>query len=417
MKLATVFSGIGAIEQALHRMGIDYEIVFACDNGDVELNLLEGADLEEYTRLKKLRSKKQLKAAQDIERLEELGRKENQIAEEIRAKIQTLPSKIEKKEFVDKLYKARSRQTNFVKTAYLANYGHLLSNNDFHLDIRFLDATDYANLEVDLLVGGSPCQAFSAVGAKYGLSDTRGTLFYEFARIVKETQPRVFIYENVRGLTTHDNGHTWEVMKSVFENDLNYRITAPQILNASDYGIPQSRRRIFVIGIRDDIKCDAFSYPEPIKLKYSMQDFLEDNCAFGHFNYNPTNGELVVEKAPGKPEDKFILTPAVQKYVLAGGTANYKTSKETDLPIARTLMKMMTQHHRAGVDNYITVKRNPLVLRQLSDREALRLMGFPDDFKIAVSSMQTLRQAGNSIVVDVMMAIVKEIIKTRVFYL
>ena len=132
------------------------------DNGDVELNLLEGADLEEYTRLKKLRSKKQLKAAQDIERLEELGRKENQIAEEIRAKIQTLPSKIEKKEFVDKLYKARSRQTNFVKTAYLANYGHLLSNNDFHLDIRFLDATDYANLEVDLLVGGSPCQAFSA---------------------------------------------------------------------------------------------------------------------------------------------------------------------------------------------------------------------------------------------------------------
>ena len=121
-----------------------------------------------------------------------------------------------------------------------------------------------------------------------------------------------------------------------------------------------------------------------------------------------------MEKVPGKPDDKFILTPAVQKYVLAGGTANYKTSKETDLPIARTLMKMMTQHHRAGVDNYITVKRNPLVLRQLSDREALRLMGFTDDFKIAVSSMQTLRQAGNSIVVDVLMAIVKEIIKTGI---
>ena len=77
-------------------------------------------------------------------------------------------------------------------------------------------------------------------------------------------------------------------------------------------------------------------------------------------------------------------------------------------------MKMITQHHRAGVDNYITVKRNPLVLRQLSDREALRLMGFTDDFKIAVSSMQTLRQAGNSIVVDVLMAIVKEIIKTGI---
>ena len=414
MKLATVFSGIGAIEQALHRMGIDYEIVFACDNGDVELNLLEGKELEEYTRLKKLRSKKQLKNPQDIERLEELGKKENWLAENIRTQIQALPKKKDKKCFVDELYKTRSRQTNFVKTAYLANYGHLLNKDDFHLDIRFLDATDYANSGVDLLVGGSPCQAFSAVGAQYGLSDTRGTLFYEFARIIKETQPRVFIYENVRGLTTHDNGHTWVVMKSVFENALNYRISEPQILNASDYGIPQSRRRVFVIGIREDIGCENFIYPKPTQLKYTMQDFLEDNCAFGHFNYNPTNGELVVEKVPGKPDDKFILTPAVQKYVLAGGTANYKTSKETDLPIARTLMKMMTQHHRAGVDNYITVKRNPLVLRQLSDREALRLMGFPDDFKIAVSSMQTLRQAGNSIVVDVLMAIVKEIIKTGI---
>lgn len=413
MKLATVFSGIGAIEQALHRMGINYEIVFACDNGDVELNLLEGQELEEYSKLKKLRSKKQLKQEEDIERLEELGKKENQIAEDIRNKIQLMPNKIDKKNYVDELYKKRSRQTNFVKIAYLANYGHLINIDDFHLDIRFLDARDYANDGIDLLVGGSPCQAFSAVGAQYGLSDTRGTLFYEFARIIKETQPRVFIYENVRGLTTHDNGHTWEVMKSVFKDDLNYRITEPQILNASDYGIPQSRRRIFVIGIREDIESNEFLYPEPVPLKYKMQDFLEDNCAFGHFNYNQASGCLIVEKVSGKPDKKFTLTPAVQKYVLAGGTANYKTSTETDLPIARTLMKMMTQHHRAGVDNYITVKKNPLVLRQLSDREALRLMGFPDDFKIAVSSMQTLRQAGNSIVVDVLMAIVKKIIKTR----
>ena len=413
MRLATVFSGIGAIEQALHRMGINYEIVFACDNGDVELNLLEGQELEDYTELKKLRSKKQLKKQEDIDRLEELGKKENQLAENIRRKIQLMPNKIEKKEFVDNLYKKRSRQTNFVKQTYLANYGHLIDLNDFHLDIRFMDGNDYKNANIDLLVGGSPCQAFSAVGAQYGLSDTRGTLFYEFARIIKETQPRVFIYENVRGLTTHDNGHTWEVMKSVFKDDLNYRITEPQILNASDYGIPQSRRRIFVVGIREDIICDDYVYPEPVPLKYTMQDFLEDNCAYGHFNYDHTTGELIVGKIPGKPDKKFILTTAVQKYVLAGGTASYKTSTETDLPIARTLMKMMTQHHRAGVDNYVTVKKNPLVLRQLSDREALRLMGFPDDFKIAVSSMQTLRQAGNSIVVDVLMGIIRELFKTK----
>ena len=124
-----------------------------------------------------------------------------------------------------------------------------------------------------------------------------------------------------------------------------------------------------------------------------MQDFLEDNCAYGHFNYDKKDGKLIVEKFAGSPDKKFTLTSAVQKYVLAGGTSNYKTSTETDLPIARTLMKMMTQHHR----------------------EALRLMGYPDTFKIAVSSMQTLRQAGNSIVVDVMMSIVKQIVKTGVF--
>ena len=415
MKLATVFSGIGAIEQALHRMGIDYEIVFACDNGDVELELLEGEEKEEYNRLKKIRSKKQLKSEDEITKLEELGRKENQLAEDIRSQIQSMQNKIDKKNFVDNLYKSKTRQTNFVKKAYLSNYGHLLNADDFHLDIRFMDATDYRNKNIDLLVGGSPCQAFSAVGAQYGLSDTRGTLFYEFARIVKETQPRVFIYENVRGLMTHDNGHTWKVMKSVFKNDLNYRIEEPQILNASDYGIPQSRRRVFVVGIREDIECDEFVYPEPISLKYTMQDFLEDNCACGHFKFNPSNGELIVDKVPGKPDDKFTLTPAVQKYVLAGGTSNYKTSKETDLPIARTLMKMMTQHHRAGVDNYITVSKEPLVLRQLTDREALRLMGFTDDFNIAVSSMQTLRQAGNSIVVDVLMAILRKIIEIKAF--
>ena len=410
MKLATVFSGIGGIEQALKRLGIKYNIAFACDNGDVELKLLEGQELEEYTRLVKLRSKKQLKDPADIERLNVLGEKENQIAESIRTRVLTLPTKREKKEYIDRIYSSHSRQTNFVKKAYTANYD--INPDDFHLDIRFLDGSDYRDDNIDLLVGGSPCQSFSSVGAQCGLQDTRGTLFYEFARIVKETQPRVFIYENVRGLTTHDNGRTWEIIQNVFKNDLNYKIGEPQVLNASDYGIPQSRRRLFVVGFRSDIDCSDFVYPEPVELKYTMQDFLEDNCASGHFTYDKKNGALIVGKVKGQPDPKFTLTPAVQKYVMAGGTGSYQTSTQTDLPIARTLMKMMTQHHRAGVDNYITVQKEPLVLRQLSDREALRLMGYPDDFRIAVSSMQTLRQAGNSIVVDVLMAIVKQIILT-----
>ena len=358
----------------------------------------------------KLRSKKQLKDPKDIERLNILGEKENRIAESIRTHVLTLSSKKEKKEYIDKIYASHSRQTNFVKKAYTANYN--INPDDFHLDIRFLDGSDYKDDNIDLLVGGSPCQSFSSVGAQYGLQDTRGTLFYEFARIVKETHPRVFIYENVRGLTTHDNGRTWEIIQNIFKNDLNYRIGVPQVLNASDYGIPQSRRRLFVVGFRCDVDCQEFVYPAPVELKYTMQDFLEDNCASGHFTYDKKTGDLIVGKVKGQPDPKFTLTPAVQKYVMAGGTGTYQTSTQTDLPIARTLMKMMTQPHRAGVDYYITVQKEPLVLRQLSDREALRLMGYPDDFRIAVSSMQTLRQAGNSIVVDVLMAIVKQIILT-----
>lgn len=415
IKLATIFSGIGSIEQALIRLGIDYNIAFACDNGDVELSLLEGSDLTDYKTLTKKRSKKQKFTMEEAQRLNELSEKENAIAEQIRNTVSQLDSKEDKRVYVEQLYKQRGRGHNFVKETYLANYASHINIADYHLDVRFFDGRDYnQGQEIDLLVGGSPCQAFSAVGAKYGLNDTRGTLFYDFARIVHETQPRVFIYENVRGLLTHDDGHTWQVMKDVLQS-LNYRIEEPQILNASDYGIPQSRRRVFVIGIREDIECERFHYPQPRPLKYTMQDFLEDNCASGHFKYDKQTGELIIEKVKGKPDPKFTLTPAVQKYVLAGGTANYRTSQETDLPIARTLMKMMTQHHRAGVDNYITVQKEPLVLRQLSDREALRLMGYPDDFIIAVSSMQTLRQAGNSIVVDVMMSIVKEIIKTGVY--
>ena len=415
IKLATIFSGIGAIEQALLRLGLDYHIVFACDNGDVELNLLEGDDLSDYKRLTKMRSKKQRHSTDETNRLLELSAKENSIAERIRDTVRQLKTKNEKREYVETLYKKKGKGHNFVKETYLANYATHINLDDFHLDARFFDGSDYnKGEEIDLLVGGSPCQAFSAVGAKYGLNDTRGTLFYEFARIVQETQPRVFIYENVRGLLTHDEGHTWQVMRDVLQS-LNYHIPEPQILNASDFGIPQSRRRVFVIGIREDIDCKEFQYPQPKPLKYTMQDFLEDNCAYGHFNYDRQTGELIIEKVKGKPDPKYTLTPAVQKYVLAEGTANYRTSQETDLPIARTLMKMMTQHHRAGVDNYITVQKEPLVLRQLSDREALRLMGYTDDFIIAVSSMQTLRQAGNSIVVDVMMCIVKELLKTGVY--
>ena len=382
IRLATLFSGIGAIEWALKRLHLDYEIVFACDNGEIEIDF-------------------------DVEKA--------------KSEINSLSSKKAKKEYVDKLYAGLTGKKNYVKQSYLANYQ--IKEEDFHLDVRLMDGKDYEG-EVDLLVGGSPCQSFSSVGFQGGLEDTRGTLFYDYARIIKEVKPKVFIYENVRGLTTHDNGKTWAKIKEVFMNDLHYRITEPQVLNASDFGIPQTRRRLFVIGIREDLDCGCFEYPKGIgidNLPFFVQDLLEDNCAYDPSGKNYTYGEdgsIIIKRIKGKPDERYTLTPKVRDYVLKSGTKNFKTSTETDKPIARTLLKTMTQHHRAGVDNYFTVgfdEEGKRILRSVTAREALRLMGFTDDFQIVVSPMQMFRQAGNSIVVDVMMAIVKKIVMTGVF--
>lgn len=414
IKLGTVFSGIGSIEQALNRLNVAHELVFACDNGDIELSLLDRSTQKEFKLLQTKRGKRSLTPSEQ-QRLNELSKKENEIAEETRNYIYSLQNKLEKMDYVEALYRNNGRRENHVRSTYLANYP---SVQDFHLDIRFLDGKDYQN-KVNLIVGGSPCQAFSTVGAQNGLDDTRGTLFYEFARIINEIKPRAFIFENVKGLTTHNDGKTWETIKHVFTDVLHYRITEPQLLNASDYGIPQTRRRVFVVGIRDDIKCKPFEYPQPIGCQYTMMDFLEENCAPGCFTYNP-DGSIHVEKKAGDRQriDKYVLTPKVRDYVLAGGTKNFKTSTKTDLPIARTLLKTMTQHHRAGIDNYITVgidDEGNKKLRALTDRECLRLMGYSDNFRIVVSPMQVYRQAGNSIVVDVMMAVMKELIRTGVF--
>ncbi len=377
IKLATLFSGIGSIEQALDRINIPHKIVFACDNGDIKI---------EYDHEKEFK------------------------------KIKKMKTKIQKKRYVDDLYSSKSKKQNYVKQSYLANYGNKINEDDFHLDINLLDGTDYKD-KVDLLVGGSPCQSFSTVGFKGGLEDARGTLFYEYARIIKEVNPKVFIYENVRGLTTHDKGNTWNIIKEIFKS-LNYNITEPQILNAVDYGIPQNRRRVFVVGIRTDLKVKKqFEYPAPVELKFSMKQFLESNCKYGNFQYDKNGDIKIIESSfdSSRVDDKYVLSDLVRKYVLTPGTKTFKTSIKYDLDVARTILSTMGNRHRAGVDNYMTDKGGENKLRMLTEREALRLMGYSDNFKIVVSRAQMYKQAGNSIVVDVMLAVVKSIFETGVF--
>lgn len=363
IRLATAFSGIGAIEQAYKRLNIPYEIVFACDNGEV---LIDVDYDEEFKKVKELNSASQ------------------------------------KRLYVYNLYKEKSRKTNFVEISYKGNYK--IEDDNFFYDVKLLDGNDFKK-KVDIFVGGSPCQSFSIAGARGGFEDTRGTLFYEYCRLVKEIEPKIFIYENVYGVLTHDKGKTWETMQNVF-GDLGYHFKW-QILDARNYGIPQGRRRLFVVGFKDKASFDRFSFPQPIDLKYTMHDFLYDNCAEGNFGYN-SDGSLCLKKG-GQNVDRFLSDKLVA-YVMSPGTKNFMHPNDTkiDLPIARAILSTQGNTHRASVNNYVTTNGK---IRALEPRESLRLMGFPDDFKINVSRAQSYKQSGNSIVVDVLMAIVKEIQK------
>ena len=367
IRVATLFSGIGAIEHALKRLKLKSEIIFACDNDA------------------------------------------------------------------------------FVKESYLANYQ--IDDKHFYDDVSesSLNAKKYKH-KVDLLVGGSPCQSFSMIGERKGLEDTRGTLFYDFARVISECRPKVFIFENVKGLLSHDEGQTWEIIQKVFQ-ELNYDFSS-QVLNSKHFGVPQNRNRVFVVGFRQSNK--QFRFPARINLETKMQDYLEDYVESKFYlkdkgmkfvtglknqvkSYTQINGEValcqkanqqfnwhgdfIFEKALEKLKydeqlfeineiaEKYYLSEKVEKYVRLEGTKTFKTRAETDLEIARPLVQSMHKMHRAGVDNYVTHSGR---IRKLTPRECLRLMGFRDDFKIVVSDTQVYRQAGNSIVVDVLIALLKQ---------
>lgn len=369
IRIGTMFSGIGAIEYAFKRLNLNTKIQFACDNDQ------------------------------------------------------------------------------FVKKSYFANYD--IEEENWFNDVKELDGLKYKN-RLDILVGGSPCQSFSMVGKRRGFEDTRGTLFYEFARVVKESQPKVFIFENVKGLISHDKGNTYETIKATFE-ELGYKYYC-QVLNAKNYGIPQHRERIFIIGFKNNAV--NFSFPEPIPLDHQMQDFLEDYTDSKYYlknkgikfvtssknkdkRYTQINGNIALcqkanqqfnwhgdfvfeEDDTGRfdefifdvndVEEKYYLSDKVKNYVLAGGTKNFKTSTKTDLTVARPLLQSMHKMHRAGVDNYVTHTGR---IRKLTPKECLRLMGFTDDFKQVVSDTQMYKQAGNSIVVDVLIALLKQMDITK----
>ena len=324
---------------------------------------------------------------------------------------------------------------SYVKTSYFANYK--ISEDRWFTDINKLDVTNLLSENIDFIVGGSPCQSFSTVGKQRGLDDIRGTLIFQFIRIITECRPKFFIFENVKGLTTHDKGKTFQTVLEEFKKLTGYEIIY-EILNAKDYGIPQSRQRMFMIGRRPDVKVDIVFPPPKIELTSTMKDFLEDNVDSKYSlntkgqefvtkemnivkKYTQINGKIALCQKrnqqynwfgdfvfePKPINDKYILSEKVQNYVLTSGTKTFKTSIEIDLEVARPILSTVHKMHRAGIDNYITVPNNRI--RKLTPRECLRLMGFRDNFKIVVSDTRAYQQAGNSIVVDIFLHILSNI--------
>lgn len=290
----------------------------------------------------------------------------------------------------------------FCKESYFANYK--IKEEQWHSDVRKFSAIKFLN-SVDLFVGGSPCQSFSIGGKRKGLEEARGTLFYEFARLVQECKPKVFIYENVTGLMNHDSGHTWEVVSETF-NELGY-IWTPWVLNSKNYGIPQNRKRVYVVGFRQDLTEYANKLCKPVErpLSYEVEDVLESNVPNKY--YLPEKGFLRVI------DPKHKRHVAINSKIARTQIANQQYNWYGDIRIESDIPKIIAEDTRIfqGVHNGISS-----VARCLTPRECLRLMGYDDDFKIVVKDQQQYKQCGNSIVVNVMMEVIKSIIKTGVYH-
>lgn len=364
IRVGSLFSGAGAFEYAIKKCGLDFSTIFACDNGEIEI------EIDYEVEFKKIKNMELISDQRD---------------------------------YANNIYLSSTRKRNYMKEIYCAN--NEVDNNNFFYDVKLLDGTKFKN-KIDILVGGSPCQSFSTVGKQRGLEDTRGTLFYEYARILKETQPKYFIYENVKGLLTHDKGNTWEIICATF-SDLGYYFKY-SILNSKDYGVPQNRNRVFVVGFKNKKDYDDFSFPKKETLKYKMHDFLESKTPIGKFHND--NGILKLQSSNKLQEvdKRYFLTPGVEKYVMSTGTKNWHQKPIIDLNIARPLLKTMANHHRAGTDNYVKEFNK---IRMLTEREAFRLQGFGDDYIINISPARAYRVAGNSITTNILSKIFKNIWK------
>lgn len=236
----------------------------------------------------------------------------------------------------------------------------------------------------DLLLAGFPCQAFSIMGKMKGFEDTRGTLFFEVARILSYHHPKVILLENVKQLTTHNKGQTFKTILEVL-SELGYHVKW-KVLNALDFGLPQKRERVIIVGFQDARHCFEFNFDFK-KREYSLADILEKDE-----DIDPTlfASERIVSKRNSCVAGKNIFYPSI-----------WHENKAGNISVLDHACAL-----RSGASyNYLLING----IRRPSSRELLRLQGFPDTFRIVVSHSEIRRQTGNSVAVPMIREIAKKI--------
>lgn len=278
-------------------------------------------------------------------------------------------------------------------------------------DIKNFDFSRFEG-QVDLVTGGFPCQAFSYAGKKLGLKDARGTLFYEFARVVQEVKPAICIGENVRGLLSHDKGRTLQGMISILD-EIGYKVVAPvQVLKAIHYNVPQKRERLILVGVRKDIDIE-YKYPGPYERIYNLEDALKKGDLFASdvpeskgAKY-PEHKKKVLELVPPKGYWRDLPLDIQKEYMqksfyLGGGKTGMARRIGWDEPcLTLTCSPAQKQTERC----------HPEETRPFTVREYARIQTFPDEWEFAGSVSQQYKQIGNAVPVNLALEIGYSIVK------
>ncbi len=276
----------------------------------------------------------------------------------------------------------------FAQQVYNDNFGDIPEGDITQVDEKTIP-------DHDILCAGFPCQAFSISGKQRGFEDSRGTLFFDVARIVKCKKPKIVFMENVKNFATHDNGHTLEVVQNTME-ELGYTFFQ-KVLNAVDYGVPQKRERIYMVCFRNDLGIDDFVFPAPFKLIRHVEDFLLDENDVPDKLYVQREDTYMENKVDNKYSNKPIRLGIVNK----GGQGERIYSTKG---IAITLSAYGGGAF-AKTGGYLVNGK----YRKLAPRECARIMGYPDTYKIISNYNQAYKQFGNSVVIDVLQYIAIEI--------